>query len=275
MTSPKIWDQELVSLDLETTGLRATRGDRVIEVAVARGRQGEQPRSWSTLLNPGKNIRTTGIHGLTEADLEGQPTFPEILPLLDEWLAGGIFVAHHASVDLSFLSAEYRRAGRRFSVPPTLDTLGLARSIPELPGRSLSSLSSIYGLPVQPNHRAEADALATWYLSWTLLEQLDPGKSLSIPEALELGQRGYSEERQQTLILLRQAFSEDRPLWVEYHGVEERSRRRIHLRRVGSKEVIAWCELRQEERHFRVDRIRILPESSPAGAFRPESTEEP
>ncbi|HND30134.1 MAG TPA: exonuclease domain-containing protein [Myxococcota bacterium] len=271
MSTPTIWEQELISVDLETTGLRATRGDRVIEVAVARGRRGERPRSWSTLLNPGKNIRTTGIHGITEADLEGQPTFLEILPLLDDWLAEGILVAHHASVDLSFLVAEYRRVGRRFSAPPTLDTLGLARSIPELPGRSLSSLSSNYGLPVQPNHRAEADALATWYLSWTLLEQLDPAKSLSITEALELGQRGYSQERQQTLLQLRQAFSEDRPLWVEYQGVEERSRRRIRLRRVGSKEVIAWCELRQEERHFRVDRIRILP----LDAVPPEKTGEP
>lgn len=259
MNTSTIWDQELISVDLETTGLRATRGDRVIEVAVARGRLGEQPRSWSTLLNPGKNIRTTGIHGITEADLEGQPTFSDILPLLEAWLSEGILVAHHASVDLSFLVAEYRRVGRRFSAPLTLDTLGLARSIPELPGRSLSSLSSNYGLPVRPNHRAESDALATWYLSWTLLEQLDPGRTLSVAEALELGQRGYSQERQQTLLQLREALSEDRPVWVEYQGVEERSRRRIRLRRVGSKEVIAWCELRQEERHFRVDRIRILP----------------
>ena len=166
---------DLAALDIEMTGLRAGRGDRVIEVAVARGRYGAAPEVWSTLINPGRPIRTSEIHGITAAMVAGAPGFAAIRPNLDRWLDGAVLVAHHAHMDLSFLQTEYRRCDHSFLDRPTIDTLGLARNLPGLDSRTLTSLCARFGIDHTDAHRAAGDARATWALSTRLLDTLDPG----------------------------------------------------------------------------------------------------
>ena len=62
---------------------------------------------WLTFLDPGPNsrVRVAGI------DLAGQPTFADVALQLAELFSGGVLVAHNARFDLSFLAAEYQRAG--------------------------------------------------------------------------------------------------------------------------------------------------------------------
>jgi DNA polymerase III epsilon subunit-like protein len=102
-----------VILDTETTGT-VPRRDRVVWVAVAVLHDGTVIERWSTLLDPGPGDRAQA-GGLP---LAGQPLFADIEPLLTKLLRGGVLVAHNAPFDLSFLTAEYRRAGRAMPKTP-------------------------------------------------------------------------------------------------------------------------------------------------------------
>jgi DNA polymerase-3 subunit epsilon len=113
--------QELVFVDLETTGGNATR-HRITEIGIVRVEKGEAVEEWSSLVNPECPIpayieRFTGISNEMVAQA---PRFADIGPLVLEKLrASGppapIFVAHNARFDYSFLRAEFRRLDVNFS----------------------------------------------------------------------------------------------------------------------------------------------------------------
>lgn len=253
-----IRDQVLVALDCETTGLKPASGDRVIEIGLVRGRRGETPECWSSLIQPERSVRCTEVHGITSTMLEGQPSFGDCVPTLERYLEGAVLVAHHAKVDLAFLAMEYRRLNLPWADRAALDTLGLARGLASLSGRSLAALSEEFALPVQPSHRAQNDAMATWYLAWELMDRLDPEGSWTVEDAIRHGQRSRAHQREILVRRLQQAIQRGEELWVEYRSAEALTIRRITLRKVGNREVEAWCHLRGADRKFRLDRLRVL-----------------
>ena len=133
-------DLPLAALDLETTGLSPARGDRIIEIAIVVGRRGEEPRTWSSLVDPERPVAATHIHGITDAMLQGQPRFADLVPAIAAQLDGAVVVAHNAPFDMGFLDHECAGAGLRLPVRPVLDTLGLARRILGLGDHRLGGL---------------------------------------------------------------------------------------------------------------------------------------
>lgn len=108
-------------VDVETTGLFPGGTDRIIEVAVVHvSPDGERERSWTTLLNPGRDLGPQHVHGIAAADVLGAPTFGDVAGTLAELLAGRVFVAHNASFDARFVAAEYAALG--FDVPVVPET---------------------------------------------------------------------------------------------------------------------------------------------------------
>lgn len=66
---PPLRGLEVAVLDIETTGLFPRRNDRSVEIAVLRGRVGEEPsRVYTTLVNPKRDIGPTRIHGVRTQD---------------------------------------------------------------------------------------------------------------------------------------------------------------------------------------------------------------
>lgn len=257
-----IWDQELAALDVETTGLFAERGDRVIEVAVVRGRHGETPRRWSSLVFPDRPVGATHVHGLTDADLSGAPSFTAIVPTLARHLDGAVMVAHNAPFDLRFLSMEMVRGGGTLPTVPVLDTLGLARRHLALQSHALGALCDCFRIRRAEAHRALADAEATWALAWALLQVIDPDRELSVETTLERCRRRTREEHNALRRTLQDAQRHAIPVLVDYnsadHADEARTRRTITVKQVYARRVVAWCHLRQDERTFRLDRLRIV-----------------
>jgi DNA polymerase III epsilon subunit-like protein len=98
------WAQKILAdpdayaiLDTETTGLAAT--SRIVEIAVTTG---SGTVLLDTLLNPGGEsipAEATAIHGITDAMVDGAPTFSEILPRLTEALAGRRIVIYNRAYD--------------------------------------------------------------------------------------------------------------------------------------------------------------------------------
>jgi DNA polymerase III epsilon subunit-like protein len=169
-----------VILDTETTGTVPLR-DRVVWVAVAVLHDNIVTERWSTLLDPGPGDRVQA-DGLT---LAGQPLFADIEPRLTKLLRGGVLVAHNAPFDVSFLIAEYQRAGRAMPKTPVICTLRLAHRL-ELNVASLSLVDccAYFGISHQRRHRADEDVEATGQLLQQLLP-LASARGWSSVKALE------------------------------------------------------------------------------------------
>lgn len=254
-----IWERELAALDFETTGLSPERGDRAIEVAVVRGRFGEEPIRWSTLLDPGRPVDATEIHGITDEMLRGQPRFVEAAPTLSRLLRGAVLVAHNARFDLGFLQMEYARAGLWAPEVPVLDTLGLSRRVLALKSHSLGSVLAHLGLARDRAHRALDDAHGTWAAAWELLGRADPDRTFTVADAERQCRRLSSDELRSVTDALQAAARRSEPIVIEYRRSDAApTRRAITVRKVTGSRVEAFCHLRGEDRVFRLDRIVVV-----------------
>lgn len=160
-------------VDVETTGLAAGHGHRAVEIAVVTCRpDGSVEDFWHTLLDPGRDVGPTRIHGLNMVDVVGAPTFADVVGDIAALLEGRVVVAHNAPFDLGFLHAEFDRAGHPLPPVPALCTMALAdRTAPEV-GRALGDVCAAHGIPLEDAHSAREDALATAALLRTQLETL-------------------------------------------------------------------------------------------------------
>lgn len=255
-------DCVVAALDVETTGLSAGRGDRIIEIALAIGRRGEEPQLWSSLVNPERPVAATHIHGITDDMLVGQPRFAELVPMLSELLGGTVIVAHNASFDMGFLAHECIGAGLRIPQRRVLDTLGMARRVLGFGDHRLSSLCTRFALGRARAHRAPDDALATWHLLWRLADVADQAGGLRLASAELLSRRRSDAEVDAVIARLEGARAAGLALVVDYlSGITPEDppiRRTITVQRVSRSRVKAWCHLREAERTFRLDRLRIV-----------------
>jgi ATP-dependent Lhr-like helicase len=141
-------------VDVETTGLAVGRGHRVVEIAVVRCRaDGSVEDFWHTLLDPSRDVGPTRVHGLSMVDVIGAPSFTDVAGEVAARLEGRVLVAHNVPFDLSFLRAEFARAGHVLPELPTLCTLALT-------GSSLGAACAQRGIALENAHSAREDALA-------------------------------------------------------------------------------------------------------------------
>ena len=252
----------VAALDLETTGLEST-GDRVIEAAVVRLDPDGVLRQRSFLINPGHPIPPPSIevHGITDAMVDGAPSFTAVLPRLTPLIEGAVLIAHNAPFDIGFIDAECSRRGLSSPVPlAVVDTLQLARKVFKQPRCGLGSLAERIGLPLPGAHRALADARAALVLYQTMIRQAEPGR---IPSTRELlNSVAISEDIRGALAA---AHRMARPVVIDYSSYQSQGElsalRTITIRSVGAQKVVAYCHLRQDERTFRLDRIRRVLET--------------
>ena len=151
-------------IDVETTGLAPEKHDRILELAVVYvSPAGEITGSWSTLINPQRDVGPTRIHGITAKDVASAPTFAQVAPHLLQAVAGRTLVAHNAPFDLRFLAAELTRAGLPAAPLPLTGVCTMAWSGTFLaaPSRRLIDCCSACGIELTDAHSAAADALAT------------------------------------------------------------------------------------------------------------------
>ena len=150
-------------IDVETTGLRASWHDRIIEIAVVHlDERGRVQREWSSLLNPGRDLGPQHIHGISAAEAGRAPTFAQLAGTISDLLRGRTLVAHNLAFDALFLRAEFRHLGLTVPVDPQhgLCTMQLAPHFLPSAGRSLLDCRRAAGLPVHPAHSARYDARA-------------------------------------------------------------------------------------------------------------------
>jgi DNA polymerase III subunit epsilon len=167
-----------IVLDTETTGLEPELGHRVIEIGcVELHNRRTTGRTFHRYLNPEREIDdgALAVHGISRAELDGQPRFAEIADELIAFLHGAELVIHNAAFDVAFLDAELARLpGERRQVAAVcqvLDTLTLARDLHPGQRNSLDALCKRYEVDNSRRelHGALLDAriLADVYLAMT------------------------------------------------------------------------------------------------------------
>ncbi len=159
----------IVALDLETTGLDASR-DRIIEIGAVKFRGDEVLDTWQTLVNPGFSLPEyiTRLTGIRDEDLMRAPRLTEsLLRGLQRFVGSAPVVGHSVGFDLAFLEA----ARVRFP-GPIIDTYAVASTLfPTASRYSLTSLASLLGVAMDEAHRALSDANTTFRLYRALWER--------------------------------------------------------------------------------------------------------
>ncbi|GAB3541817.1 3'-5' exonuclease [Noviherbaspirillum agri] len=157
-----MYQQPIVMLDFETTGLSPAAGARITEVAALRIEGGRIVDRFVSLVNCGVEVPAfiTSLTGITQRMVDSAPCVSDVVPELLRFIGKDILSAHNASFDEKFLIAEARELGLMPQHEALVCSLKLSRRLfPGLPSYKLGSLSSALGIRFNGNaHRAEADA---------------------------------------------------------------------------------------------------------------------
>ena len=147
-----------VAFDTETTGFSPSE-ERIIEIGAVKYRDGQILESKHWLVNPGVPIPNPEVHGITDADVAGQPGFADTYPAFTNFVGGATLFAHNASFDVRFMAAEIERNGLEPLPNPTINSLTLFRRwYPDAPSHKLGELAGHLGIEVDTEHRALDDS---------------------------------------------------------------------------------------------------------------------
>jgi len=179
-------------VDVETTGTRAERGGRILELAVAVLEAGTIHLAYEAVLDPGTRIPAwvTGLTGITEREVAGRPRFGDVADEFRRVLADGVFVAHNARFDWRFLAAECVAAGVPAPAGAPLCTVRLTRRlVPELRRRGLDQVAAFFAVDNPARHRAFGDALATAHVLRALLGRAAERGITTLADLIDLHDR--------------------------------------------------------------------------------------
>jgi hypothetical protein len=178
-------------------------------------------------------------------------------------------MGHNVRFDLSFLRKEFRRSGREITDAlgasvPVLDTVRIARRRFGRGGNALQKLSRRLGIEPTVAHRALADAVTTAQVFERLIEPVG-GWSMCLCDAMreQGGPMGLlpATPRESLLPLeLEEALEQRGAVLMEYLDARQKRTQRVieplTVRRSGGELLlIAHCQLRNDRRTFKLDRI--------------------
>ncbi|HET7850039.1 MAG TPA: DNA polymerase III subunit epsilon [Pseudolabrys sp.] len=225
-----------IVFDTETTGLDPLDGHRIVEIGciellncIPTG------ITFHRYLNPERDMPAEAfkVHGLSADFLKDKPLFAEIADDLLTFFGDARLIAHNASFDFNFLSAEFERVNRVcVSRERLIDTIALARRKHSAGPYSLDALCLRYGIDNsrRTKHGAllDAEILAEVYLELIGARQaqlglaergLDPASRRNGGAAIRIRQvplavRVSDAERQAHRAFV--ASLGDNALWREY-----------------------------------------------------------
>lgn len=186
--------QPYVVFDLESTGLKPSRGDVLLSIGAVRLQDAAPVAEFQTLVEPGRAIppESTRYHGLTREMLAGAPRAPEAIARFRDFAEGAVLVAHSAAFDRSLLYMEEHR-GAPALPNPFLCSLLVSRWLdPQEADHSLDGLCGREGIVITGRHEALGDARATAEL-WVRL--LARAGARGVADLADLARRSRMESQ--------------------------------------------------------------------------------
>ncbi|MCL2562035.1 MAG: 3'-5' exonuclease [Rikenellaceae bacterium] len=153
----------IVFLDLETTGVDPAK-DRIVEISLVKLHPGGEREVKTRRINPGVPIppQATAIHGISDADVSDQPTFPQIAKSLAAFIEGADLAGYNSNkFDIPLLAEEFLRAGVDIDLKKrrAIDVQNIFHKMEQ---RTLAAAYRLYcDKELEGAHSAEADTLAT------------------------------------------------------------------------------------------------------------------
>lgn len=252
----------LTFVDVETTGLEVDNGDRICEIALLRVQASQEVARFSSLVQPERPLsaRASAINGITDDMLTMAPRFPSLIATLRPLLHQTVLVGHNAQFDVRFLRHEFALAQQELPQLAVADTLALAQAWYTFSHNSLEAIAAAFGLNNDVRHRALADVLTTWQI-WQrfITDKRDEGP-LTLAHVMYPHDRRSIAEIEALNTTLQAALDTYQPLQLRYKASNAEETQRV-VQPLGLQYehgyayLHAYCQLRQEERHFRLDRI--------------------
>ena len=205
---------QVVVLDVESTGLSTTTDDIIQIAAICYGKDGVK-EELDVLLKPTRPVGDSYfVHGFSDEQLEKEGIPPvEALERLHAFVKDKVIVGHNINYDLQIINSMMGRYHKPLLKGYAVyDTLDLAYKVyPKLPNHKLETLSKLIVTDTKPNHNAMQDILATGEVLSHLLEHI----LLKKQERLERIEAYYSyiEEYKKKLLMITQYLGE--------HSLEE------------------------------------------------------
>jgi len=255
----------LTFVDVETTGLDSTTGDRVCEIALLRVCGDQEIGRFESLVHPQRPMTpgAIAVNGITDALLVDAPPFAAVLPQVQALLQDAVLVAHNARFDVGFLRYEWQIAGQTLPSLAVVDTLALAQAHYRFRHNSLGAIASELGIIPTSLHRAMADVLITWQVWQRFVAHMREAGPVTLAHVMYPHSRRSVAELTAIITVLQEAIPTGKPLQLRYQPEKAPETVRVvqplevYYER-GHGYIRAFCHLRQEERNFRFDRIAEL-----------------
>ncbi|WP_435117384.1 PolC-type DNA polymerase III [Candidatus Pelagibacter bacterium nBUS_49] len=173
-------------LDTETTGLRVSKGDKVVSVASIKISEFKirEDIILDELVNPQIKIpeQSTRIHNIKDEDVKDKPTLIEIEDKILKFIKKSVLVGHNIDFDIKFLknNAKNTNLANRMKVIQPIDTIHLTAGLfPDLKNYELTSLCEHFNIKAddQVRHSALGDC---WLTARLFLFLLNKAKNLGI-----------------------------------------------------------------------------------------------
>lgn len=196
----KIADAPIAIVDLETTGLLPGI-DRVVEVSVVRFEPGGQKRLvLDTLVNPGRPMSATEIHGITDDDVREAPRFEDIAGDVIAALSEAVLAAYNVYFDIRFLGYELGQLQVRES-PPHFCLMYLRPMLGLGPRCKLEEACQASDISYRSTHVAAHDAIACGELFERYLEVLGERGIRTFSELAKLKRYKFTKSFENTPFL--------------------------------------------------------------------------
>jgi DNA polymerase-3 subunit epsilon len=162
----------IVFIDLETTGINVS-SDRIVEISALKISPNGKEQWMTTLVNPEMPIpaKVTAIHGISDSDVTGAPTFREIAKNVASFLEGCDLAGYNAmKFDIPVLAEEFLRTNVDFNFRKR-KYVDVQIIFYKKEQRTLAAAYQFYcNRELENAHSANADAAATYEV---LKAQLD------------------------------------------------------------------------------------------------------
>lgn len=181
-------DLVYTAFDTETTGLQPSHGDEIIQIGALRIADGHihADQAFEALVDPLRpiNPESEKIHGITDAQVAGQPTINQVLPEFYDFCEGSVLLGHNVAFDMRFL--QLKEASTRVVFrQPVIDTLLLsAVAYPNQPHHSLEASMALLGVSIEHRHSAYSDAVATAQVFLKLVPLLEAQGIITLRQAI-------------------------------------------------------------------------------------------
>ena len=163
-----------IILDIETTGLRADQGHKIIEICAMEVINGIKTGDiFHKFINPERSVpyEAFSIHGISTEFLLDKEKFPEIAKDFLDFIKEDKLVIHNAKFDVGFLNYELHNISyQTIDFKNVLDTLVIARK--KFPGSSVSLDSLCKRFKISLSNRDKHGALIDVELLYEVYKNL-------------------------------------------------------------------------------------------------------